>query len=89
MEMGRQTLTLPSQPAAIAVISFTKWREQVGVAPCTAWRWRKKGWLKTINIAGRLYLSQEAITEFQRRAEAGEFAKVHKTPSHKKNSNKI
>jgi|HubBroStandDraft_1064217.scaffolds.fasta_scaffold1225740_1 predicted site-specific integrase-resolvase len=73
-----------SESAAVAVISISKWREQVGVAPCTTWRWQKKGWLKTINIAGRIYLSQEAIREFQRRAEAGEFAQVHKTPSHKK-----
>ena len=34
--------------------------EQVGVTPCTAWRWRKKGWLKTINIAGRQYLNQDS-----------------------------
>jgi len=47
----------------------------------TAWRHRKKGWLKTVNIAGRVYLTTEAIAEFERRAEAGEFAKFHKTPS--------
>jgi hypothetical protein len=39
--------------AGAAVVSLTRWLEQVGVTPCTAWRWRKKGWLKTINIAGR------------------------------------
>ena len=33
-----------------AVISLSKWMENVGITPCTAWRWRKKGWLKTINI---------------------------------------
>jgi hypothetical protein len=57
--------------------------EQVGVTTCTAWRWRRKGWLKTINIAGRQYLTQEAIDEFRRRAIAGEFSQVNKVPERK------
>jgi predicted site-specific integrase-resolvase len=67
-----------------AIISLSKWLEQVGVTPCTAWRWRKKGWLKTVNIAGRQYVTRAAIDEFQRRAAAGEFSQVHKVPSRKK-----
>ena len=66
-----------------AVVSLSRWLEQVGVTPCTAWRWRKKGWLKTINIAGRQYLTQEAIDEFYRRACAGEFSQVNKVPERK------
>ena len=57
--------------------------EEVGVTACTVWRWRKKGWLKTVNIAGRQYLTQEAIDEFNRRAVAGEFAQEHKFPKRK------
>jgi hypothetical protein len=67
-----------------AVISLNRWLAQVGVTPLTAWRWRKRGWLKTVNIAGRVYLAQEAIDEFHRRAVAGEFAKEHKVPSQKR-----
>ena len=66
-----------------AVISLAKWTEQVGVTACTIWRWRKKGWLVTINIAGRQYLTQAAIDEFHRRAVAGEFAQEHKVPTRK------
>ena len=66
-----------------AVVSLAKWLEQVGVTPVTAWRWRQRGWLTTVNIAGRQYLTQEAIDEFHRRAVAGEFAQVHKVPSRK------
>ena len=66
-----------------AVISLSKWLAQVGVTQITGWRWRRKGWLKTVNIAGRQYLTQEAIDEFHRRAVAGEFAQVHKVPSRK------
>jgi hypothetical protein len=69
-----------------AVISLSKWLEQVGVTPCTAWRWRRKGWLKTVNICGRQYLTRAAIDEFHRRAAAGEFAQVHKVPSRKEQS---
>jgi hypothetical protein len=71
-----------SVPTAAAVISLSKWLEQVGVTPCTAC-WRKKGWLRTINIAGRQYLTQEAINEFHHRAVAGEFAQVHRVPARK------
>ena len=68
---------------AAAVISLSKWLEQVGVTAITAWRWRKKGWLRTVNIAGRQYLTQGAIEDFQRRAVAGEFAQEHKVPNRK------
>ncbi len=63
-----------------AIISLAQWLQQVGVTACTAWRWRKKGWLKTVNIAGRQYLTQEAIDKFTQRAAAGDFAQVHKVP---------
>jgi hypothetical protein len=66
-----------------AVISLSKWLTEVGITPITAWRWRKRGWLKTVNIAGRQYLTQEAIDEFHRRAVAGEFAQDHKVPVRK------
>jgi hypothetical protein len=63
-----------------AVVSLSRSVEQVGVTTCTAWRRRKQGWLKTINIAGRQYLTQDAIDEFNRRASAGEFSQVNKVP---------
>ena len=71
-----------STPGA-AVISLSKWMQDVGITACTAWRWRKKGWLQTINIAGRQYLTQEATDEFHRRAVSGEFAQIHKVPCSK------
>jgi len=66
-----------------AVIALNRWLVQVGVTQITAWRWRRRGWLKTVNIAGRQYLTQEAIEEFHRRAVAGEFAQEHKVPTRK------
>jgi len=64
-----------------AIVRLQQWLANTGV---TAWRWRKKGWLKTVNIAGRQYLTQESIDEFTRRAVAGEFAQVHKVPAHQR-----
>jgi predicted site-specific integrase-resolvase len=65
------------------IINLSAWLGQVGVTAVTAWRWRKKGWLRTINICGRQYLSQEAIDEFMARAQRGEFAQEHKVPTRK------
>ena len=78
--MSDQTTRKSTGPTAAAVISLTVWLAQVGVTACTAWRWRKKGWLKTVNICGRQYLTPDAIEEFNRRAVAGEFAQEHKVP---------
>ena len=63
------------------LVALDTWREQLGKTAATIWRWRQRNWIAAINIAGRLYVSRAAIREFERRAAAGEFAKVHKTPS--------
>ena len=57
------------------LISFNKWLADMGITGTTGWRWRKRGIIKTVNIYGRLYVSTDVVTEFYRRAEAGEFAK--------------
>jgi predicted site-specific integrase-resolvase len=59
---------------ATKLVSLSKWLSQIGVTSTTGWRWRKKGLLRTVNIYGRLYLSDEAIADFLRRAADGEFA---------------
>ena len=64
-----------------AIISLNAWRERVGVTACTVWRWRKKGWLKTVNICGRLYLTQDGINEFYERAQLASFPRPIKPPS--------
>ena len=56
------------------------WVTSVPISAATGWRWRKHGWIPTINIAGRLYVSRAAIPEFEKRAAAGEFSSEHVTP---------
>ncbi len=85
MKASPETMkVLNDNPPAVmkngTIVALNTWLEQVGVTPVTAWRWRRKGWLRIVNIQGRVYLTPEAIAEFQRRAEAGEFAKEHKAP---------
>jgi predicted site-specific integrase-resolvase len=71
----------PSSDNGSAVVSLTRWIEKAGISSCTAWRWRKKGWLEVVNICGHLYLTTEAIREFRERAARGEFAKAPRMPN--------
>ena len=55
--------------------------EQSGLSPVTCWRFRKRGWLATVVIANRHYVTREALAEFNKRAAAGEFAGTLSNPS--------
>jgi len=65
-------------------MSLSKFIEETGLSPTTIWRYRKMGWLKTFNIAGRQYIARAAIAEFNRRCESGEFSATPANPSRKK-----
>jgi hypothetical protein len=69
------------RPLVSDLVPLDLWREQIQRSPATLWRWRKEGWLPTINVAGRLYISRAAIATFEARAARGEFSKVHQTPN--------
>jgi len=62
------------------LVALRRWCESAGVSEITAWRWRKLGWLRTINISGRVYLAADEIERFTQRAQAGEFASEHTVP---------
>lgn len=68
------------------IVLFGLFLDSLGVTGPTGWRWRKLGWIKTLNIAGRVYVSRNEIDRFQQRAASGEFSKTHKTPSRKERS---
>jgi hypothetical protein len=42
----------PHPKRGAAVVNLSRRLEQVAATPCTAWRWRKKGWLRTVRIVG-------------------------------------
>ena len=69
------------QSPSTVLISLSNWSEQIGISPSTAWRWRKMGWIKTVNIAGRQYLTTKSLKEFEERANRGEFSRERKLPN--------
>jgi hypothetical protein len=74
--------TTCENPPLVSVATFAR---QIGRTPVTIWRWQKLGWLDpSINIAGKPYLTREAIEKFTRRAAAGEFSKPPHAPRREK-----
>ncbi len=59
-------------------IPLNEWLDGMGLSAVSGWRWRKRGWLRTIRVGSRHFITPEALAEFQRRAAAGEFQKVPK-----------
>lgn len=57
---------------------YKAWGESLGRSPTSMWRYRKRGWITTVNIAGKLYITEGAIAEFEQRATDGEFANFSK-----------
>lgn len=69
------TSTPPAAPVALGQFCKT-----VGVSKATVWKWRKAGWLATVNIGGRVFVTPEGIAEFNRRAHAGDFTRSIRPP---------
>lgn len=61
-------------------VSLDKFLAEMGLSPVSGWRFRQRGWLKTVNIAGRHYVPHDAIVEFNARAAAGEFSRQLSNP---------
>lgn len=70
----------PSVPAG-DLVSYDRWLEELGISAPTGWRWRKSNLIRTVNINGRVYIRRSEIADFERRAQAGDFAKTRKTPT--------
>lgn len=67
----------------LALDEFTR---QSGLSSVMVWRYRRAGWLQTLNICGRHYVSRAEIARFNRRAEAGEFARRPSNPGARQRS---
>lgn len=67
------------------LVSVANFARQIGRTPVTVWRWQKIGWLDaSVNIAGKPYLTREAVERFTQRATAGEFARAPHVPRRQK-----
>ena len=60
--------------------TFSGWLREIGRSRATGWRWRRRGWIATVNIGGQWFVTREAIERFNARAARGEFARASKTP---------
>ena len=67
--------TQPTPQAIAGITSLSVYRRQLGVSKTTMWRYRRNGWLKTINVLGKLYVTRQAIAEFEAMLCSGELAK--------------
>jgi hypothetical protein len=65
-------------------IALDKFIEQSGLSVVTVWRYRRAGWLNTLNSCGRHYLTRSEIARFNARAAAGEFAKAPTKPKRRR-----
>ena len=65
------------------LLAFDRWLKDIDKTPATGWRWRKRGWIQTYNICGRVYVTRDEIKRFEARVMAGEFSQPHKTPNRK------
>jgi hypothetical protein len=65
-------------------MALSQFIEQSALSPTTVWRFRKKGFLRTINICGRHYVLRSEIARFNARALTGEFARPYSRPPRKR-----
>ena len=77
---NRPSVAVDSDPP----IALDKFIEQSGLSVVTVWRYRRAGWLHTLNICGRHYLTRSEIGRFNARAAAGEFAKAPTKPKRRR-----
>jgi len=80
MNHNANTPSIDSEPP----IALDKFIEQSGLSAVTLWRYRRVGWLNTLNIRGRHYLTRAKIARFNLRAAAGEFAREPARPNRRK-----
>ena len=76
MKENENKLAIDSEPP----MALDKFIQESGLSAVTVWRYRRVGWLKTLNICGRHYLTRAEIARFNARAAAGEFAKQPAKP---------
>jgi hypothetical protein len=72
--------TAESYATAGTLSSFDVFLERLNKTRTTGWRWRRDGVIQTVNVFGKLYVTEAEIARFESRAMSGEFHKSAKTP---------
>lgn len=79
-ELQRNVRVVLATDPAHPPVSLDKFLTEMGLSSVSGWRFRKRGWIKTVNFAGRHYVPHECIVEFNRRAARGEFSRQLSNP---------
>lgn len=62
-------------PTPGSLVALDAYRKSIGRSKTSIWRYRRRGWLPTVNILGRLYLRRSDISAFEAAAERGSLAR--------------
>src|SRR6266542_1729897 len=68
-------------PEYVPPMSLHRFCEITGLSKTSAWRYEKRGWLRTHLIANRRYILAADVAEFNRRLASDEFAGSVSNPS--------
>src|SRR5947208_1028336 len=68
-------------PEYVPPMSLHRFCKITGLSKVSAWRYEKRGWLRTHLIANRRYISAADVAEFNRRLASDEFAGSVPNPS--------
>jgi hypothetical protein len=47
------------------MVALNRWLDSLGRNAVTGWRWRRDGWIETVNVAGRQYITTAEIRRFE------------------------
>lgn len=62
-------------PTPGSLVALDAYRKSIGRSKTSLWRYRRRGWLPTINILGRLYVKRSDISAFEAAAARGSLAR--------------
>ncbi len=65
---------------ACSLVPFGKFLADIDKSSVTGWRWRRDGFISTVNVAGKIYVTEQEIRRFEARAVAGEFSQKAHAP---------
>ena len=67
-DMRNLKMAVAEPEAAPSLLAINIFARQAGLSPVTLWRWRRAGWLRTVNVAGQVF---KVIYNTQRLSGAG------------------
>lgn len=57
------------------LVPFASYLQKLGLSEITGWRMRRRRWIQTIEISGRIYVDEREIAAFEERARQGQYKK--------------